>query len=475
MPWELRSDPPPHETHESYWRLPVEQRRSRERELDALPRSLGVQDSGRFLRIESQQPPLSYWLMAVVYAMVASFAIPARVFTLRVLNLLLASVAVPGAWVAARRVFGANSALAALHPNPEGAAVATAAVVALMPEVMFDSARVANSGLAIALYSLLAVLCIGIVDGNPRSVPWMGLVLGFGLITKAFFLTAVPAMAGILAWAVWKRRTRLRSALVGFGLAVAVSAWWYARNLRVTGSLSGVLQDAALHHMPLAKRLARYADVKWLSAVDSTFFSHIWFGGWSFLMLRAWIYHFMAILCGFALLGLALAELRRVPERRYLSALAAVYFFFCVGLAYHVLITFLANGISTSAGWYLCAVVVPETVLLAAGLRTLTWGRVRRYVVGGVAFAFAMLDLYGMLFVAVPYYTGLIGHKPGGFLEAFHLARIADMGLGEVLGRIATNKPFWIGPVVVAATGCAYIGATMTLAVIAVVIGRREK
>ena len=302
----------------------------------------------------------------------------------------------------------------------------------------------------------------------------MGLVLGFALITKAF-LTAVPAMAVVVAWAVWKRRTRLRSAIVGFGLAVAASGWWYARNLRVTGSLSGLLQDAALHNMPLAKRLARAADVSWLSAVDSTFFSHIWFGGWSFLQLRAWIYHSMAILGGLALLGLALAALRRVPERRHLFALAAVYFFFCVGLAYHVLITFLANGISSSAGWYLCAVVVPETVLLAAGLRTLAWGRVRRYVVGGVAFAFAMLDLYGMLFVAVPYYAGLIVHKPSGFLEAFHLVRIVDIGFGEVLQRIATNKPSWIGPVVVVTTGCAYMGATMALAVIALVTSRREK
>jgi hypothetical protein len=443
--------------------------------MDSLSRSFGVQDSVRFVRIESQQPPLSYWLMAVVYATVASFALPARVFTLRLFNLLLASVAVPSAFLAARRVFGGHSALEALQPQAESTAVATAAVVALMPEVMFDAARVANSGLSIALYSVLAVLCISIVNGSPRSVPWMGLVLGFGLITKAFFLTAVPATAVVLAWAVWKGRTGLLSAVGGFGLAVAASGWWYARNLRVTGSLSGILQDAALHDMPLAKRLAWAVNVDWLSAADSTFFSHIWFGGWSFLQLRAWIYHFVAILGGLALLGLALAALRRVPERRQLSVLAAVYFFFCVGLAYHVLITFLANGISSSAGWYLCAVVVPEMVLLAAGLRTLAWGAVRRYVVGGVAFAFAILDLYGMLFVAMPYYTGLIVHKPNGFLEAFHWARIADVGLGEVLRRIATNKPFWIGPVVIAATGCAYIGATMTLAVIALVTGRREK
>lgn len=475
MPWTLRSDPPPHETYESYWRLPVEQRRSREHKLDALPHSLGVQESLRFVDIESQQPPLSYWLMAAAYAMVAGFAIPARALILRVFNLLLASVAIPGAWVVARRVFGTNSAAPALRLEAEGAAAATAAVIALMPEIMFDAARVANSGLAIALYSLLVVLGVRIVDGNSRSVPWMGLVLGLGLITKAFFLTAVPAVAVVLAWAVWNRRTQLRSAVIALGLAIAASGWWYARNLRLTGSFSGVIQDVALRDMPLAKRLARIPDVSWLRALDSTFLSHIWFGGWSFLQLRAWMYHFIAILAGLALLGLAVAVLRRVPERRHLFVLAAVYSFFCLGIAYHVLLTFLANGFASSAGWYLCAVVVPETVLLAVGLRTLVWGTVRRHVVGGVAFTVAMLDLYGMLFVAVPYYTGLIVHKPSGSLPAFHWVRIADIGLGEVLRRIATNKPFWIGPVMVAATGCAYIGSTLALAAIALVTGPREK
>jgi hypothetical protein len=69
----------------------------------------------------------------------------------------------------------------------------------------------------------------------------------------------------------------------------------------------------------------------------------------------------------------------------------------------------------------------------------------------------------------------LLAHKPSGFVEAFHWARIADVGLAELLRRIATNKPFWIGSMVVAATGCAYIGATITVAAIALVTGRRDK
>jgi 4-amino-4-deoxy-L-arabinose transferase-like glycosyltransferase len=395
--------------------------------------------------------------MAPVCAALAGFPLSVRVLALRVLNLLLASVAVPAVWFAARRVF-ANRV-----------AVATAALVVLMPEVMFDAARVANSGLTIALFSALAVLSLEVVDGRRGAALWMGAAFGLGLLAKGLFLCAVPAAAAVLAWAMWKGRLRLRSAVASLGLAVAISAWWYARSLRITGSLSGSPQDAALRHVPVFERLCRLTEVDWRTALDSTFLSHIWFGGWSFLQLRAWIYHFFAVLAVLAAVGLGVAWIRLAPARRHLFALASIYLFFCAGLAYHALTTYLANGMSSTAGWYLCAVVVPEAVLAAVGLRALAPARVQAYTVGVVACALALLDLYGMLFVALPYYTGLIGHKPNGSLEAFHFARLAETGLGEVLRRVATNKPAFIGPAAVGAAACAYIAATAAVAAIALV------
>lgn len=474
MPWVLRLDPPVHETYESYWRLPVEERRSRQHRLIALPRSLATQDSN-FVPIESQQPPLSYWLMAPLYLALANLTLPARVLALRLVNLLLASVAVPAAWTAARRVFTANSESTKANPDASGIALATAAVVALMPEVMFDAARVANSGLSIALYSVLAVCLLWVADGKKGAAIGAGVAVGLGLLAKAFFLTAVPAFILVLVWAVWKRRTGPRSAASGLGLAAAISAWWYVRNIAVTGSLSGVLQDAALRHVPLGERLRHAPDVNWPSALDSTFFTFIWFGGWSFLQLRAWIYHFFALVALLAVLGLAVAWVRRVPARRRLSVLVALYSFFCVGLAYHALMTFLTTGISSSAGWYLCAVVVPGTVLAVAGLRTLAPARIRPYVAGVLASAFALLDLYGMLFVAIPYYTGLLAHKPNGFLDAFHWTPLLQAGVAEELRRIGTNKPVWVGAWEVAAMGCIYVAATLAPAYIALVAERHQK
>jgi hypothetical protein len=233
-------------------------------------------------------------------------------------------------------------------------------------------------------------------------------VLGLGLLTKAFFLCAVPVVAVMF---LWRRRW------LPLAVAAAIPGWWYLVNLRATGSFSTAIQDAGLKHLTLADRLRQIPNVNWWTGLDSTFFSHIWFGGWSFLQVRSWIYHVFAIVFLAAIVGLVVAWTRNNPSRRYITFVAALYALFSVGIAYHVLITYLANGISSSAGWYLCAVIVPEMLLLTAGLR----------VPAVLASAFALLDLYGMLFVALPYYNGLIAHRPNGFLEAFHMGQFPDL------------------------------------------------
>jgi hypothetical protein len=447
MPWTLRKEVPPHETYESYWELPPEERRNRERALAALRPSL--EDAHAPLASESQQPPLSYWLMAVVYKLVEQWSLPGQVLMLRLLNLLLTSAAVPAGWIAARRVF-AGSGL--------GLASAIATAVALFPELMFDGARISNSALSIALYSALAVLMLEVVDGGRGAAVWMGAVIGLGLLTKGFFLSAVPLTFALLGWAVWKRglpRGFVMGALAGL---IAIPGWWYLHNLRTTGGFSTAIQDAALKGMPIGERLRHVVDVNWFTATDSTFFSHIWFGGWSFLQVRAWIYHVFALLAVLAVVGLVFAWRRREPARRHLIVLAGMYVLFCGGIAYHVLLTYLANGISSSAGWYLCAVLVPEIILFAAGLRR---------AVAGLAMALAALDLYGMLFVALPYYSGVIGHRANGMLEAFHFSRLGEIGLGETLERLAANHPY--GPATIAIAGCAYVAATIALIAVAAI------
>ena len=466
MPWTSRSDPNPHETHDSYWLLPAGSRRDRERELAALGPSLAGESAIGYVPVESQQPPLNYWLMAAIYKLFSGASLTTQLGVLRILNVLLASIAVPATWVTAQRIFPLTN-LGTPAFVISRAATAASVIVALQPELFFDSARVANSGLAIALYSTLSVLCLRIIDEKRGAIFQTGIVLGLGLLTKAFFLAAVPVVILIMVWSALRRSTHALSVIGGLALTISISGWWYARSLRLTGSLSGVMQAVALRQVPLIERLRHIRQVDWRSAANSAFLSHIWFGGWSFLQLRAWIYHFFALLAFLALLGLFVTWTKHAPVRQHLLVMAGIYGAFCAALAYHVLLTFLANGVSSSAGWYLCAVGVPEAVLASLGLWVLTPARIRPYGLGAVALSFAALDLYGMFFVAIPYYTGMIAHGPADRLAAFHWAALARIGGAEALHRLAIDKPSAIGADSLVAAGCAYVIATSALVALA--------
>jgi len=70
--------------------------------------------------------------------------------------------------------------------------------------------------------------------------------------------------------------------------------------------------------------------------------------------------------------------------------------------------------------------------------------------------------------VAIPYYTGMISHRPSGPVMAFHPAAAS---LSEILPRLAMFKAPLLGQPVLAALWILYFAATIALPVIA---ARRE-
>jgi hypothetical protein len=210
---------------------------------------------------------------------------------------------------------------------------------------------------------------------------------------------------------------------------------------------------AVIDQLPLWQRISRILQVNWRNAADSIFNSHIWFGGWSFLTVRSWIYHaFRGIFMAAGIGLLVLAAPKRTPVmsglirlRSTLFSLAALYAFFCLGLAYHVLAIFLAYGKSTSAGWYLYSLVVAEAILLLAGLRALVGQRARHWIAPSLLVCYTLLDLYTFHFLLLPYHTGLIFHRPDGSLMSFHLSDLKAISFQELLGRLLMNRPDFLG------------------------------
>jgi hypothetical protein len=117
-------------------------------------------------------------------------------------------------------------------------------------------------------------------------------------------------------------------------------------------------------------------------------------------------------------------------------------------------------GVPTSMGCYLYAVAAAEVALSVAGLRALAPRAARRFVAPAGVALFALLDLYTIHMIAIPYYTGLIAHRPNGPLAAFHPA---GASLSEMLNRLTAFKSPWLGEPLMAALWMAYIAATLGL------------
>src|ERR1039458_746554 len=448
VPWEMRYLPLPWLTQDSYWSLPAEMRARREAAFRTMPRAWGREaGDGPFRTYEALQPPLYYWMMTPALRLLGGSSLAVQVMTLRWLSVLLASLGIPLVFAVGRLVLD------------ERLALGCAAVVALMPGVALDVARVGNDGLSIVLFSLLAWLAVRMVGRGWEL--WLsiglGFTLGLGLLTKAYFLTALPAFALLWLWELRRARAgrgvTVLHGLLAAAIGAAMAGWWYLRNLQLTGTLSGLSESVIIGRAGPAAMLRQAVSLNWAKAVDAILFSHLYFGGWSSLTVRSWMYHVFYLVVLLAAVGLVWKA-----RTRETGALGVLYAAFWAGQCYNVVLLYMSKGLAGSMGWYLDAVVGAEVVLAVAGLRRILPAKAA--VLSGAAL-FALLDLYSVHFVAIPYYTGMIRHKAGGAVAALHSAGFQSVGLRGALARLTAFKSIGVPVMLVLRLG--YLAATFYL------------
>jgi hypothetical protein len=457
VPWEMRNLPSPSVTQDAYWRLPAEERNRREAQFNAIPAAWSREDSaGGLSAYEGLQPPLYGWLMAPALRVVSHAPLGDRVIWLRWLSAAIASLTIPLVFLIGRAVF-----------RDDALALGCAVVVAVMPEFAIDVSRVGNECIAVVLFTLLTWMALGMVRSglNHSRALCMGATLGLGLLAKAYFLAALPALAALLAYELWRARGRRRTVIVSISLGAAITAliagWWYVRNLLTTATWSGLSEAVTLREMSAGGMLQRVGEVPWRAAIDSILFSHIWFGGWSFLMVRSWMYHVFYVLILVAAIGLL-----RVARQPAILVLLAIYASFWAGQLYNVLLLFLSKGIATSMGWYMYTVIGAEVALCVAGLRALLPARWNHWPPTIGVFLFALLDLYTVHAVAIPYYTGMIAHKANGAIAALHFADVSTVGLLGTLQRLAGYKGTMVTEPLLLTLWLAYMASTILLVVV---------
>jgi len=426
LPWSLRTEPSPSVTHDAYWKLPEAERSRREAALRQLApqRSQEVRMPGARPNYEVQQPPLYYWLLAPVYWISADWGLAERVWLLRMASVGLASLAIPLGFFFARELFGdGRLALCGL------------AVFVAMPGPVMSLVRVSNEALAIVLATALLVAVIGVVK-RPESKwahGWLGLVLGAGLLTKAYFLALLFA---VFLGVVGRRRVGRSTAIAGIIPLLMAGAYYWA-NVASSGSLTGEQNEVAAKSLSWLDRLRLAATVDWRNAIDSTFSSHLWFGNWSFLQLRSWMYRVWAVVYLAAGAGFVRLLNGWLPWQ-----MVAFYGCFLAGLAYHVVIIFSVHHLSTTTGWYINCLSVAEAALLAYGL--LGWGLSPRFVFVALIVGFGALEFFGTHFYLAPYYTGFTDHRATSFVAALDVGMLGEGGWKVLLDRLLVNRPAFL-------------------------------
>jgi hypothetical protein len=331
---------------------------------------------------EAQQPPLYYWILSVPNRMLIDAPIRTRVYPLRLFSILIASLVIPLAYLAAFELFFSRAI-----------ALSVCALIAAMPELMIDIARIGNESLAIAIASWITWLLLRDSEPRPQGAVSLGIALGLGLLTKAYFLAFIPILI-------------LRRRFSSLALSIAIGGWWYWRTFRLTGTITGEGLDVASRNLSWTVKLAAFGKVHWLSAVDTALWTHIWNGAWSFYTVKSWIYRVFETVFVMVLIMVIYALLRRPWGRfkRKLALLLSLEALFIAGISYFTVTIFLSKNISFAPGWYFYALIVAEALIISCGMLILAGRRRVLRAMGILIGLFAALDVYSALFVLAKHY-----------------------------------------------------------------------
>jgi hypothetical protein len=261
--------------------------------------------------------------------------------------------------------------------------------------------HVANDGVAIPIFAWL------FFEAERRSRLAV-LLLGTGLLAKAYFLAFVP-------FVVWRLRKRWRWLLT----ASVLPAVWYGRNLRLYGNLSGMqeqrnpLRPGDLFHAAL--------HLPWAASLGETFRGALWLANNSFLQWSVWQ-------VGLVIAGLLVAvcvSLRRNSRRRnWLLAYAGCYL---AALAYAAVQTFVyTNGAGVAASpWYATPLWLLLILMIFAG-ETAGW------VLSSLIAIWTYWFVATFWFRLIPWYAGVMN----GSANAANLFRWYGSSFGQMRNEI---------------------------------------
>ena len=351
------------------------------------------------LNWESQHPPLYYLILAPVLHLVETTPFVSQMLILRLVSYLLA---LGGVYLGLKAIPGAGTVV-----KPTAAAIGFLVYPIMLPMFFPEFARIGNDSLCLLLTGL-AALCLTKEFASERSILWplaLGISLGLGLLTKAFFIPVTFAIGVFLLVRFWRirdgdARLRLRNGLVTAAVAVLIGGGWYLRDYLIYGDFSGSadairIVAAGGIWANLKQHHSVYVFARSIGVMTVTW---IWAGTWSFVRMSALLYAPLFVLVVITICGLA-TRLEKTPlaSPEWLPVLLFVCLF--GGLLVHVL-DMVELGWGGTGGWYLHLLMPWVAPALGLGIEVLVqraWSRAVFVVFLCYAALFQMVALWAQI------------------------------------------------------------------------------
>jgi Dolichyl-phosphate-mannose-protein mannosyltransferase len=342
------------------------------------------------LNWEAQHPPLYYALLAIASKITEQLPFVTYFFLLRLFSFLLALAGVALAVLAFRQ---------ADKPITSDPIIVGFMVYPIMFPMFFpEFARIGNDALCLFFTGLTVFMFARwLRNGDNKTLMMTGVVLGLGLLTKAFFLPIIAALSAFLflRWLVERpiHKTGLGDVCKDLARmlvpALLIGGGWYGYKLMAFGDLIGS-HDAIL----LSQKGGLIAGLKqnfslgaMIHGGAALFKSYLWGGTQSLAKLPALLYAPLVALLALAI-GAFCLNLQHVPSRELAWMPVLLLVFFGGGLLLHILIDVASNGSPSTPGWYLHILMPWVAPMLGIGISSLLRnGRTRPLVVGLLLYA----------------------------------------------------------------------------------------
>ena len=294
---------------------------------------------------EAHQAPLAYVLLVLPDSILSRVQLVPRVLLLRIV-LAVASMSLVFAGV-----FRLASTLGIEEPYRDALLFCSLSVQVLWAAL----AHIGNDAVAIPLTLWFLVLL-----AEKKTLIGPAVLLGAGLLTKAYFLCFVPAFLAFCIASVWKRGHTWKKAALALAIVALSAGPWYARNLR-HGSFSGTQESAS--GVTVAMAIGAVPHIHWLRSGLLFLRNTLWLGNWSYTAFPRGPVTALLVLALFAII-LYLRDWKTISARELWlwSAVAS----FVGGLVYQLCATWVhTHGQTLTVDtWYWQGVVLAIWVML---------------------------------------------------------------------------------------------------------------